>query len=108
MSRCASCGTALQHDDRFCSECGGPVRSADLGQLPSGACRVCGSAVSQAMRFCTKCGTAVALTETKRGETRRRNVTRAVTAGDSNAQPNNVDSAQDAGVQLPKQPLRIS
>src|SRR5689334_16120906 len=108
MSRCASCGTALQQDDRFCSECGRPVRSADVGLSPWDACRVCGSAVGHDIRFCTKCGAAVAITETKRGATQPDNVTRTIGADGSNRQPNNADWAQHAVAERPKRPLRVS
>jgi predicted nucleic acid-binding Zn ribbon protein len=108
MSRCTSCGTALQQDDRFCSECGRPVRSADLGLSPSGACRVCGSAVGDEIRFCIKCGAAVGISEKKRGETQPRDVSTTIAAADSNAPLNKPDWAQHAVTQRPKRRLRVS
>ena len=46
MNRCRSCGAPLEHDDRFCGDCG----------APAGGCPGCGAAVLPGKRFCRSCG----------------------------------------------------
>lgn len=48
---CSSCRHDNQPDDRFCSECGAPLR-AD--------CAACGAELKPGGKFCSKCGAAVA------------------------------------------------
>jgi len=53
-STCAQCGTAADAHERFCTECGGPIR--EVTPIASG-CRECGAEIPTASRFCISCGT---------------------------------------------------
>jgi hypothetical protein len=50
--RCATCGSELQRDARFCASCGTPVTTATVA-----TCVGCGADLAPATRFCASCGT---------------------------------------------------
>lgn len=49
-TRCATCGSTVPGDSRFCPACGAHVA------IVRGRCRACGAQDTRGGRFCTRCG----------------------------------------------------
>jgi outer membrane biosynthesis protein TonB len=57
--KCPACGTLLESDAAFCTECGTKVTSAEAAPPPPSAtatCPQCGAAVEEGDVFCGECG----------------------------------------------------